>query len=268
MLLSIPFPVSLTLFIFGAIVGSFLNVCIVRLPKGRSLVSPPSHCPACETPIPFYDNVPLLSYLYLRGRCRFCGARISPRYFVVELVTALLAVALLHRFGLGISFFVGFIFVSALIVVTFIDLDVRIVPDVVSLPGIGLGLFWSIVNSQWSIEHPSTFPSPVSSLLGILFGGGSLLLVAWVYQFLTGKEGMGGGDVKLLAMIGAFLGWVAVPVTLFFASLSGSTVGLALILKKGVDGKYALPFAPFLCVGALFHLFFSKELISLYLRFG
>lgn len=255
-------------FIFGAIVGSFLNVCIVRLPQGKSLVSPRSHCPGCRTPIPFYDNIPLISYFHLKGRCRFCRSVISPRYFVVELATALIAVALLSRFGLGLAFFVNFIFVAALIVITFIDLDVRVVPDVISLPGIGLGLLSSIVNWQLLLDHLSVLPSPISSLLGIVFGGGFLLLVAWSYQFFTGIEGMGGGDVKLLAMIGAFLGWPSVPVTLFFASLIGSIVGLALMVKKGVDGKYALPFAPFLCLGALFHLFFGKELIQFYLLPG
>lgn len=195
---------------------------------------------------------------------------------MVELITAALAVALLYRFGLGLSFFVGFIFVSALIVVTFIDLDVRIVPDVISLPGIGLGLLFSITHGYLSAvaqaglstSRFSFIPSPLSSLTGVILGGGVLLAVAWAYEFATGKEGMGGGDVKLLAMIGAFLGWVAVPVTLFFASLSGSIIGLALILKEGADGKYALPFAPFLCAGALFHLFFSNEMIAMYLRFG
>ena len=252
-------------FILGAVVGSFLNVCIVRLQKGESVIAPRSHCPACKTPIPFYDNIPLLSYIFLRGHCRFCGQVISPRYFVVELLMAALAVALLHRLGLGLAYFVNFVFVATLIVITFIDLDVRIVPDVISLPGIGLGLFFSIAGRLFSIDPLSILPSPLSSLLGILVGGGFLLLMAWAYEFFTGVEGMGGGDVKLLAMIGAFLGWPSVPVALFFASLTGSVVGLAFMFVKGVGGKYALPFAPFLCVGALFHLFFGKELSRFYL---
>ena len=132
------FPVSV--FIFGALVGSFLNVCIGRIPNGESIVTPPSHCPKCKTPIAFYDNVPLLSFLFLRGRCRSCSERISPRYFIIELLTALLALALFHWFGFNFSFFVSFVFVAALIVISFIDLDVRIVPDVISLPGIILGL--------------------------------------------------------------------------------------------------------------------------------
>jgi len=260
--------VSSVVFIFGAVVGSFLNVCIARLPKEESIVSPPSHCPLCKTPIAFYDNIPLISYLHLRGRCRSCGERISPRYFVVEFLMAVLAVLLFSRIGLGLAFFVNFVLVAALIVITFIDLDVRIVPDVISLPGIGLGLISSIVNSQWSMDYSAIVPSPVSSLLGILVGGGSLLLVAWTYQLFTGIEGMGGGDIKLLAMIGAFLGWPSIPVALFFASLIGSIVGVAFMLKKGVDSKYALPFAPFLCFGALVYLFFGELLIALYQPLG
>lgn len=260
--------VSPIVFIFGAIVGSFLNVCIARLPREESIVSPPSHCPQCKTPIPFYDNIPLISYIYLWGRCRFCGEKIFLRYFIVEFLMAALAVLLLSQLGLGLAFFVNFVLVAALVVITFVDLDVRIVPDVISLTGIGVGLLSSIVWSQWPMGHLSNLPSPTSSLLGIIIGGGSLLLVAWTYQFFTGVEGMGGGDVKLLAMIGAFLGWPSVPVTLFFASLTGSVVGLVFMLSKGVDSKYALPFAPFLCLGALLYLFFGPALIAIYPLFG
>ncbi|MEE8076870.1 MAG: prepilin peptidase [Candidatus Binatia bacterium] len=267
-LFSVPIVYSLIVFVFGALVGSFLNVCIFRLPKGESIVSPPSHCPACNTPIPFYDNIPLISYLFLRTRCRFCNARISLRYFVVELLMAVLAVVLLPRVGLGFSYFVYFVFVASLIVVTFIDLDERIVPDVISLPGIGLGLLLSIVNWLLPIDSLSVLPSPMSSLIGILLGGGSLLLVAWAYQLFTGREGMGGGDVKLLAMVGAFLGGPAIPVALFLASIVGSLVGLVLMIREQADGKLALPFAPFLCLGALLHLFIGDKLLDFYLLHG
>jgi len=260
--------ISSIVFIFGAVVGSFLNVCIARLPKEESIVSPPSHCPLCKSPIAFYDNIPLISYLHLRGRCRSCGERISPRYFVVEFLMAVLAVLLFSRIGLGLAFFVNFVLVAALIIITFIDLDVRIVPDVISLPGIGFGFLASIIQYYWPLGALSNLPSPVSSLVGIIIGGGSLLLVAWSYQFFTGIEGMGGGDIKLLAMIGAFLGWPSIPVALFFASLIGSIVGVAFMLKKGVDSKYALPFAPFLCFGALVYLFFGELLIALYQPLG
>ena len=251
---------------FGAVVGSFLNVYILRLPKEESIVSPSSHCPNCKTPIPFYDNVPLISYLFLAGRCRFCSEKISPRYFVVELLMASLSVALLHHLGLGFAFFVNFVFVAALVVISFVDLDVRIVPDVISLPGIAVGLLSAIVSWLLSIDPLLILPSPVSSLLGVVFGGGILLIVAWGYEYFTGIEGMGGGDIKLLAMIGAFLGWPSIPLALFFASLAGSIVGIAFMVTKGVGGKFALPFAPFLCLGALFHLFFARELITCYLE--
>jgi len=267
-LLAQPVVATVVVFVFGAMVGSFLNVCIVRLPKKESLVLPASHCPDCKTPIPFYYNIPLISYLILRGHCRYCGVLISPRYFIVELLMAVLAVGLFQRFGLGTVFFVDFLFVGGLIVITFIDLDVRIVPDVISLPGIVLGLLFSVVNRQILADHLSALPSPMSSLLGIVIGGGSLLLVAWVYQLLTGREGMGGGDIKLLAMIGAFLGWPSVPLTLFSASLTGSVVGILLMVRKGVDGQYALPFAPFLCFGALFALFFGDWLVAFYMPLG
>lgn len=259
---------SLIVFIFGAVIGSFLNVCIARIPKQQSIISPPSHCPLCETPIRSYDNIPLISYLFLRGRCRSCGGAISPRYFIVELLMASLAVILFYRFGFDPAFFIYLIFVAGMIVIAFIDLDARIVPDAISLPGIGLGLAAAVVNRQWSLNSWSAVPSPFNSFIGILVGGGILLAVAWIYQLFTGKEGMGGGDIKLLAMIGAFLGWSAVLLTLFFASLSGSVVGLALMFAKGVDSKYALPFAPFLCLGALLALFFGRELILFYLPSG
>jgi len=268
MIYSAPVVLSPILFIYGAIVGSFLNVCIVRLPKEESIVSPPSHCPACKTPIPFYYNIPLISYLYLMGRCRFCREGISPRYFIVELLMGSLSVVLWYHLGLGMAFIVSFIFVAALVVISVIDLDVRIVPDVISLPGIGLGLLFSIVSTLFSLDSSEAIPSPLSSLLGIVAGGGFLMLVAWAYEFFTGAEGMGGGDIKLLAMIGAFLGWPSIPVTLFLGSLAGSVVGIGFMAIKGFDRKYALPFAPFLCFGALFYIFFGKAIIQFYLPLG
>ena len=255
----------LVVFIFGAIVGSFLNVCILRIPNGESIIHPPSRCPSCKAPIAFCDNIPLFSYLFLRGRCRACQERVSLRYFVVELLTACLAVALFYKFGLGPAFFSSFIFVAALLVISFVDLDVRIVPDVISLPGIVLGMLFSLLGYYLVHDPAELIPSPLSSLIGVLAGGGFLLALAWAYAAVTGTEGMGGGDIKLLAMIGAFLGWPSIPVTLFLSSLGGSIIGLSAMLIKGVGRKYALPFAPFLCLGALLHLFFGKELVALYL---
>ena len=251
-------------FIFGAMVGSFLNVCISRIPKGESVIHPPSHCPKCQAPIPFFHNVPLVSYLLLGGRCCSCGVRISFRYFAVELLMASFAVALFYQFGFGLAFVVGFFFIAALIVISFIDLDVRIVPDVISLPGIVVGILFSLIG-RYAISDPfDIVPTPLGALIGVLAGGGFLLAVAWIYEKFTGVEGMGGGDIKLLAMIGAFLGWPSIPLTLFFSSLGGSVIGLSIMLAKGVDRRYALPFAPFLCLGALVYLFFGREIIDFY----
>jgi leader peptidase (prepilin peptidase)/N-methyltransferase len=257
---------SLPIFIFGAIVGSFLNVCIIRIPKGDSIVYPPSYCPGCKIAIRFYDNIPLISYVALVGRCRACGERISSRYFFVELLMACLAVALYYQFGFSLAFLVSFIFVASLIVISFIDLDVRIVPDVISLPGIVAGLLFSVV-ARYVINDPfELIPSPLSALVGVLVGGGFLLALAWAYEAFTGVEGMGGGDIKLLAMIGAFLGWTSIPFTLFFASLTGSVIGLGFMIGKGVGRRFALPFAPFLCLGALLYLLFGQDLIQFYLN--
>ena len=251
-------------FIFGAAVGSFLNVCIARIPNGESIVHPRSHCPKCKALIPVYCNIPLLSYLLLRGRCGSCSAHISSRYFFVELLMGSLAVALYYQFGFSLAFLVSFIFVAALIVISFIDLDVRIVPDVISLPGIVAGLLFSVV-ARYVIHDPfELIPSPLSALVGVLVGGGFLLALAWAYEAFTGVEGMGGGDIKLLAMIGAFLGWTSVPFTLFFASLTGSAIGLGFMIGKGVGRRFALPFAPFLCLGALLYLLFGQNLLQFY----
>jgi leader peptidase (prepilin peptidase)/N-methyltransferase len=256
---------SLVIAIFGAVVGSFLNVCIARIPNDESVISPPSHCPKCKAPISLYDNVPLFSYLVLKGRCRSCLEQISARYFLVELFMGLLAAALYYRFGLSFEFIVAFVFVGALLVISFIDLAVRIVPDVISLPGIILGLVISVIGYVFADNQPSIVPSPLSSLLGILIGGGFLLATAWIYEKFTGVEGMGGGDIKLLAMIGAFLGWQAIPTTLFIASLLGSIVGIGCMLLTGAGRRLAMPFAPFLCSAALLFVFFGERLINMYL---
>lgn len=256
---------ALIVFVLGAISGSFLNVCISRIPEGESVIWPSSRCRSCGTPIAPYDNIPLLSYVILRARCRFCAQQISARYFFVELLTGMLFLALYFRFGIGGELMVALLLTAALIVISFIDLHVRIVPDVISLPGIVLGLLISLL---WFLRAGSggdLVPTPLSSLIGIISGGGFLLATAWLYEKLTGVEGMGGGDIKLLAMIGAFLGWPAVPVSLFLASLAGSVVGLACMILTGAGRRLALPFAPFLCVGALIFIFLGDEIIGFYL---
>jgi leader peptidase (prepilin peptidase)/N-methyltransferase len=251
-------------FIFGAIVGSFLNVCIARLPAEESLIHPPSHCPACHNYIRFYDNIPLISYVLLKRRCRSCGEAISPRYFVVELLMASFAVGLYYEFGLSVAFFAGFIFVAAMIVISFIDLDLRIIPNVISIPGIAVGLGISLLTTYVVHDSNGVVPSPLAALIGVLSGGGFLYVTGLAYEYFTGTEGMGGGDVKLLAMIGAFWGWPSVIVALFAACLVGSIVGLTLMIVKRVGRKYPIPFGPFLALGALLYLFFADELLALY----
>lgn len=260
-----PFALLAAAFILGAVIGSFLNVCIVRIPKGQSIATPPSHCPNCQARIRSYDNLPLISYLWLRGHCRSCRATISPRYFFVELLTAVLTTLLFLRFGLTTAFFIYLLFGAALIVISFIDLELQIIPDVISLPGIVVGLVASLLHYPWPREHLVLPPSPLDSLLGVLVGGGILFLVAWLYERATGVEGMGGGDIKLLAMIGAFLGWPGVPLSLFFASLAGSVIGLAMMAITRSGLKLKIPFGPFLCLGALIYLFFGDVLLNSYL---
>jgi len=243
-------------FVLGAVVGSFLNVCIHRLPGGESIVFPASRCPACRTAIRPFDNIPLLSYLLLRGRCRACGSSIPIRYPLVELITGAAAVASFHLCGWSPHFAVSFAFLSALIVITFIDLDHQIIPNVISIPGIVVGLVAAVALGQ---------PDWRASLAGLALGGGLLWIVAEGYYRLTGREGMGGGDVKLLAMIGAFLGWRAVPVTLLLASLTGTIVGASVMLFRGGDSRTPIPFGPFLAAGAACALFFGEPLIQWYL---
>jgi len=242
----------------GAIVGSFLNVCILRLPKEESIITPGSHCPHCNHPIKFYDNIPLISYLLLRGKCRYCKRSISAQYPLVEGITAIGSLLLFLKYGLSWSYLFYFSFVAALIVITVIDLYHQIIPDVISIPWIGVGLLGALI-----IPHITFF----NSLLGILLGGGSLFVVATLYQWLFKREGMGGGDVKLLAMIGAFLGWESVILTILLSSLIGSITGIIIIALKGKDFKYAIPFGPFLSLGAVIALFYKNEIISWYLQF-
>jgi leader peptidase (prepilin peptidase)/N-methyltransferase len=242
--------------ILGAMVGSFLNVCIFRLPKEESIVWPGSHCPHCNQPIKFYDNIPLVSYFLLGRKCRYCEGSISFQYPLIEGITALSSFFLFVRFGPSLSYLIYFAFVAALIVITVIDLYHQIVPDAISLPGIGIGLLTSFVNPHITFLH---------SLIGVILGGGSLFLVATLYQWLFRREGMGGGDVKLLAMIGAFLGWKAVILTILSSSLIGSIAGILIMVLKGKTFRYAIPFGPFLSLGAVIALFYGESLIRWYL---
>jgi leader peptidase (prepilin peptidase)/N-methyltransferase len=263
-------------FLFGAIVGSFLNVCIFRIPTRTSLISPFSRCPQCKTAIKAYDNIPILSYFLLGGKCRSCKAPISPRYPLVETMMALFSVFLILRFGLSSSFFIYFILIASLVVVSFIDLDHRIIPDVISLPGIILGLLASFIKTAGHNDFLVRFVfktvkgtvnmATLDSLLGIFIGGGLLYAVAVLFYWATKKEGMGGGDIKLLAMIGAFLGWSSTLFTILVSSLIGSMVGVVLMVATRADSKYAIPFGPFLSMGAVIYLFFGREILRWYLH--
>ncbi len=239
----------------GMCVGSFLNVCIHRLPQGASIVSPPSACPKCGASIRWYDNIPVISYLLLRGRCRGCKTTISIRYPIVEMLTGLFAMITWMRFGLSPAALIYFLFIAALLVITFIDIDLQIIPDIISLPGIPIGFAASFLLPQ---------PDWLNSLIGIAAGGGILFSVAWGYQALTGKQGMGFGDVKLLAMIGAFLGWKGVLFTIMASSFIGTVVGGILMLKSGKGMKTRIPFGPFIAIGAIVYLFFGTQIINWY----
>ena len=245
----------LVVFAVGLVVGSFLNVCIVRIPKRLSIIRPRSHCVACEKAIPWYDNIPLLSFLLLRGRCRQCQARISTRYPLIELLNGLGYLAILSKFGMTLPAVPYAVFLSALLVVTWIDLDHLIIPDVISLPGIVIGFVCAatILPVGW-----------LNSVIGIVLGGGILWVLAALSPHLFGKEGLGGGDIKFLAMVGAFLGWQPVLLTLFMASVMGSVIGVLLLLFKVIERGHYIPFGPFLAAGALVSLFFHREVMNWY----
>jgi len=253
-----PLMLLLLAFILGAVVGSFLNVCIVRLPRDESIVAPRSHCRSCGALVRAIDNIPLLSFLLLRGRCRKCGVAISWRYPLVELCTALLFVLLAWRLPLGPLLFSQALFASALVAITFIDIEHQIIPDRISLPGVVVGLL---------IAAAGFGPPFWDSLVGALLGGGLLYAVAFGYQAMTGTEGMGGGDIKLLAMIGAFLGWKAVLITILLGSFSGSIVGTVLIVMQRQDSRVPIAFGPFLAGGALFAMLFGNDFVDWYLRY-
>jgi leader peptidase (prepilin peptidase) / N-methyltransferase len=242
----------LTIFIFGLIIGSFCNVVIYRLPQGKSIITPGSGCRSCTAPIHPWDNIPVLSYLLLRGRCRACKECISPRYLFVELTSGVLYVLLWRRFGLTTPFAVYALFTSSLLIIALIDLDHKIIPNIITLPGIAVGLGLSV----WAL--PIT---PLTSLFGLLVGGALFYLIA-----VVSKGGMGGGDIKLIAMIGAFLGWPGALFTIFSGALLGSLVGMMLMLlgKKGRKDK--VPFGPFLSCGAILFMLCGDDLIQWYLN--
>jgi len=246
-------------FLVGLIFGSFVNVCIYRLPREESVVFPGSHCPRCNTAIPWYGNIPVLSFVFLRGKCGSCRAPISWQYPLVEALHGFGFLYILLHFGFSPQTLIYCLFFSSLILVTFIDLSHRIIPDVITLPGMALGVIAA------STVLP---PGPVSSITGLLLGGGLFYLVAVLSLALLKREGMGGGDIKLIAMIGAFLGWKGMLLTIFLAALSGAVIGISLIVIQGRSRAEPIPFGPFLAAGAAISLFWESGILAWYFSFG
>lgn len=245
------------LFWLGAIFGSFGNVVIYRYPLGESVVRPRSRCQKCKKPVASFDNIPIVSWFVLLGRCRHCKEKISFRYPLVEFITGSLFLALFLKFGWSWTLLELCIFAWALVVACFIDLDHMILPNIFTLSGIVLGLAGGFLNPEraW-----------LDSVYGFLLGGGSLWAVAYIYYIWRKQDGMGGGDIKLLAWMGALLGWKAVPFVIISSSLVGSVVGVLLALRSG-SLKTAIPFGPYLGFGALAYIFAGQEITLWYLRF-
>lgn len=248
------------LFILGLLFGSFGNVVIWRLPREESVVTPRSKCPQCSTAIAWYDNVPVFSWLILRGRCRACGTSISFRYPLVELLTGLLFAAVFWNYGYQWVTLEYLWFVWGLIVVSFIDFDHMILPDVFTLSGVVIGLLGAAINPERDF---------MDALSGVLMGGGFLWLIAYLYLVLRKEEGMGGGDIKLLAWIGAVLGWKSIPFVILGASLVGSVIGLGLAMRSRAGLKSVIPFGPYLAAAAILYLLGLSDIghwyISLFL---
>jgi leader peptidase (prepilin peptidase)/N-methyltransferase len=247
----------LAVFVFGTIIGSFLNVCIYRLPLGRSIVRGRSACPFCEHSIRWVDNVPLISFLVLRGKCRDCARPISVRYFLVELITALSVTGLLYYFSLGPQFFIYSFFTCALIVITFIDMEYQEIPDVITIPGIFIGM---VLMTVFRLDSSGAYVrSFLNSVLGVLAGGGSMFLLGYFGEKIFRKEALGGGDVKLMGMIGALLGWKLVLLTFFLSPMFGSCVGIFMKIRFK---KEVIPYGPYLSLGALVSLLYGERILQ------
>lgn len=268
--------IAVFIFFFGLIIGSFLNVCIVRIPGGKSIVLPSSACPQCGAAIRPYDNIPVLSYLLLAGKCRNCKTKISATYPAVELLTGLLFLACYKAFGLTAEALKWAVFSAILIVLVFTDLRERLLPDVVNYTGLGLGLVLSLFTkpadgtAAWLANHTFDFPPPApvislaDALFGAAIGSGLLWLVSEAYFKLRGREGMGLGDVKMMLMAGSFLGVKRTLLTIFAGSVLGSILGIIFILARRKDSEYELPFGTFLGMAALLVVFFGTPLINWY----
>ena len=273
----IPEPLIIVfVFLFGLIIGSFLNVCILRIPSGKSIVMPASACPNCGEPIRPYDNIPVISYLVLGGKCRGCKTKISLMYPLVELLTGLLFVACYLVFGFTVVALKWAVFAAILIVLVFTDLRERILPDLVNFTGFGMGLALSLFvkptdgTALWIANRTFDYPPPApvlslaDAILGAAIGSGMLWLVSEAYFRLRGREGMGLGDVKMMLMAGAFLGAKKTILTILAGSILGSVLGIAVILAKRKGADYELPFGTFLGAGALLVVFFGTPVVNWY----
>jgi leader peptidase (prepilin peptidase)/N-methyltransferase len=271
-----PTLIAIIVFLFGLIIGSFLNVCILRIPGGKSIVLPSSACPKCGAPIRPYDNIPVVSWLLLRGKCRACKTPISPMYPVVELLTGLLFLACFYAFGLTPGAAKWAAFAAIIVVLVFTDLRERILPDIVNYTGFGIGLAFSFVTKPidgtalWIANHLFDFPPPapvlsfVDAIFGAALGSGLLWMVSEGYFRLRGREGMGLGDVKMMLMAGAFLGAKRVLLTIFAGAVLGSVLGLLFILTRRKGSDYELPFGTFLGGAALLVVFYGTPLVNWY----
>ncbi len=255
--------IYIILFMFGSVVGSFLNVLIYRMPREEKIGMSRSRCPHCKHTIAWFDNIPFFSFIFLRAKCRHCKGSISPRYFVVEFLTAFMLCVLWWHFGNPIFVFVYFVFVVMLIVGSFIDLEFFIIPDAINFIGLGFGLLASALFPQL-MGKEIWWHGLLTSLLGAFIGGLSLFLVAILGEFLLKKEAMGMGDVKLLAMMGSFIGWKMVLFTIFLSSLLGTIGGVLLILFGKTTMKGRIPFGPYLAMGSIISLFWGENIIRWY----
>lgn len=251
---------KILVFIFGAIIGSFLNVCVYRIPKRQSIITPGSHCPNCVKPIRWYDNIPVFSYIALGGRCRFCGTVISPRYPIVELVTAVLTLGLYMVFGPGARMYSYALLFYGLIVATFVDFEVQEIPDSISVGGTVAGLALSAAFPEL-LGEASRAGGALGSAIGAAAGAGSIYLMGFFGELVFRKEAMGGGDVKLMAMVGAFLGWKLAILVFFLAPVFGSAVGIILKMK---DGREIMPYGPYLSLAAVVAVFWGDGLLRLF----
>lgn len=246
------------IFILGLIVGSFSNVCIYRIPRNESIIYPASHCPKCRSNISPKDNIPLLSYVLLKGRCRNCKSKISIQYPIVELITGLIYLLIYLIYGFSIQTLIYIVLASALIIVAFVDLNEQVIPEVISLPGIVLGLILSFF-----IHHISF----INSGLGVVAGGGIILVIRLAGSLIFKKESMGIGDIELTAMIGAFLGWRYIVISLFLGFFLGALAGIFLIISKIKSKEDVVPFGPFIVLGSFITLLWGEKILRWYIGF-